>query len=162
MSKSVQHSSQAVRNGLTALIASAGNASEAARLLKRDGVLDVASTTLTIWRDEYPELYADLEKQHQRWIEEEFIDTLRARARRAAEIEADLMERVAQVDQPRDVPNALRAITDAKSKSIDAVMKLTGQDRSGESQSSSLEQTLKQLAANGTIKVNVELGGKGE
>jgi hypothetical protein len=112
--------------------------------------------TLRTWRDEFSEVYMDLEKQADKIKEDELKNMLLSRAHRAAEIEGEMLERVAGVTNARDLPQALRAVADTKTKSIDALMKLTGRTHEG-SQALSAEALLRGLAKSGLVKINVDL-----
>src|SRR4051812_12784776 len=57
--------------------------------------------------------------------EDQVIDQLRTNLSRAVDIEAELLERSLDAQQ-RDLPAALRAVSDVKSKSLDGLLKLTG------------------------------------
>lgn len=156
MSTVVKRSPENVRRALMEVVACEGKFEEAARNLKEAGILDVHHATLRVWADEFSEVYVELDKQAEKVREEELKDMLLARAHRAAEIEADLMEKVAGTTNPRDLPQALRAIADTKTKSIDSLMKLTGRNHEA-NQSLSAEGLLRSLAQSGLVKVNVEL-----
>ena len=87
--------------------------------------------------------------------EAEMARKLRNNAERAIEIEADLLEKAANA-QPRDVPQALRAVADVKAKSVDKLMALTG--RAPSESGADLGATLASLAGKGFLRMNVELG----
>lgn len=137
------------------LVVNDGNASKTARDLKESGwSLDVA--TLRRWREEYSELYGDLERKASAVQESELVAMLRSRAHRAAEIEEDLLEKAANVMHSRDIPQALKAVSDVKNKNIDSLMKMTGREPSkGESQD--LESLVASMASSGYARLTVNL-----
>lgn len=105
------------------------------------------------------ETAGDVQRRHSAAIrsEAETVDQLRDNLGKAALIEADMLERIAETKGIRDLPAALRAVSDVKSKSLDGLLKLTGRAPS-ESESNSIEQLLVGMANKGYLRVNVELG----
>lgn len=101
----------------------------------------------------------EIQQAHIR-TEEDAANGLRKNLARAVEIEADLLERAASATG-RDVPNALRAVTDVKSKSLDGLLKLTGRSNP-ETTGGDIAQMLSGMVERGILKVNVELGPPGE
>lgn len=69
--------------------------------------------------------YREIEERYGRELEDLMVTRARTNAQRAGEIEAELIERMLTVEG-RDAPQALRAITDAKTKNIDKMLSLTG------------------------------------
>ncbi len=119
-----------IASGLAALLACAGSPSKASEALKAQGIT-IPASTLSRWKNhEHAERYRQLEVDHGRELEAEIVMGARITARRAAEIEAELLER-ARTASDRDVPRALSAVTDVKSKSVNEVLALTGRPTDG-------------------------------
>jgi len=87
--------------------------------------------------------------------ESELVDNLRTQAKRASEIEADLLEKVGGITDKNMLPQALRAVADAKTKSIDGLVKLTGRD--GQDAADDFTAMLRGMASDGFLKLNVSL-----
>jgi hypothetical protein len=92
-------------------------------------------------------------EQAARKDEDSIIDLARANALKALKYEDELLDKV---KDSRDVPQALRAVADARSKSVETLMKLTGRDV--HRPSDDFTGMLQGLAAKGLLKVHVELG----
>jgi hypothetical protein len=93
-------------------------------------------------------------RQNAQRTEEEVVDQLRANLSRAVDIEAGLLERAADTSQ-RDLPAALRAVSDVKSKSLDGLLKLTG--RAADPEAVSLHELVVSMVRRGFVKANVSL-----
>lgn len=148
---------ETIRLALTELVAQDGDETAAAASLKEQEILDVPPATLRQWREDFSEVHTDIERIHAKFREDEIKAMLLTRAHRAAEIEARMMETMATQTSGKDLPNALRSISNVKSSSLDALMKLTGRAPVDGGQSGSLEQTLRGLARDGLVKINVNL-----
>jgi hypothetical protein len=85
--------------------------------------------------------------------EDTIVSLARANALKALRYEDVLLDKV---KDSRDVPQALRAVADARSKSVETLMKLTGRDV--HRPSDDFTGMLQGLAAKGLLKVNVQLG----
>jgi hypothetical protein len=165
MSKGVarKHTDEQVRLALTVLVANQGNAQDAVRQINDEGlngevVAPISPQMLQSWRDDlYSEVYLDIERTHGQSVEDEIVNRSRDIARRAAEIELEMMERIRTETQPRELPVALRAVADLKSKSVDTVMKLTGRDKQ-EAATGSLESLVASMEGKGYLHLNVSLG----
>jgi hypothetical protein len=81
---------------------------------------------------------------------------LRSRAHRAAEVEETLLERLSKITGYKELPSAVRAAADVKSKSIDGLMKMTGRVPS-EGSSDSLESMIAGMEAKGIMRMTVDL-----
>jgi len=86
--------------------------------------------------------------------EAETVDTLRTNANRAATIQGDLLERTLTVDD-KDLPAALRAVSDVQTKSVDSLLKLTG--RAPEQGDGGIVSLLRGLANDGLVRLHVDL-----
>lgn len=87
--------------------------------------------------------------------EGEIVDKLRANANDAARIEATLLQRVGEITDKDQLPSALRAVADVKSKSIDGLVKLTGRD--GQAPADDFAAMLRGMAESGFLRLNVSL-----
>lgn len=87
--------------------------------------------------------------------EGEIVDRLRHNAKNAAEIESTLLERVGNITDDDQLPAALRAVADVKTKSIDGLVKLTG--REGQSAGDDFASMLRGMAEAGFLRLNVSL-----
>lgn len=87
--------------------------------------------------------------------EEEVVDQLRTNLSRAVDIEAELLERSLDAQQ-RDLPAALRAVSDVKSKSLDGLLKLTGR-AAADPDAVSLHELVTSMVRRGFVKANVNL-----
>lgn len=153
-----------VRKVFAILVAHEGNVTRAHEHIVDNPVLDSegrphvpAYGTICKWRtDTYSETWLDMERRHAEEIEDEIIRMQRARVHRASEIELDMMEKVAREANGRDLPFALRAIADVKSKSLDGLLKMTGraQQTSG---GTSFEQLIRDMSGKGYLKLSVSL-----
>lgn len=88
--------------------------------------------------------------------EKKVVDQLSANISRAVEIEADLIERLADVKSVDLLPRALSAVSDARSKSIDGLLKLTG--RTPDAPAQGLVEMLRSMADKGYLRMSVDLG----
>lgn len=144
--------------GLSALIRSAGDATKAAKELKRRG-LDVTDDTLVEWRDKtHSTLYVTLAEEAGRAIEEMAAARMRENALRATTIEADALDvigrKLAENPNLTDASRALDAVQKARSTGIDRVLSLTGRPVNGQSQDpKEIERTLIRL---GVLKPAIE------
>jgi plasmid stabilization system protein ParE len=93
----------------------------------------------------------DLEQAARR-DEDSIIDLARANALKALRYEDQLLDKV---KDSRDVPQALRAVADARSKSVETLMKLTGRDV--HRPSDDFIGMMQGLASKGLVKMNVNL-----
>jgi hypothetical protein len=87
--------------------------------------------------------------------EDQVIDQLRTNLSRAVDIEATLLERSLDAQQ-RDLPAALRAVSDVKSKSLDGLLKLTGR-AAADPDAVSLHELVVSMARKGFIRASVNL-----
>lgn len=86
----------------------------------------LTESVVSAWkRKTHAAQYRELEEKYGREIEERLVTKARQNAERAGEIEAILIEKMLDTEG-RDAPQALRAVTDAKTKNIDKVLSLTG------------------------------------
>lgn len=89
--------------------------------------------------------------------EGEIVDKVRANAHKAADEIDRQLERLAQMNlSPDQTVQTARALADVQSKSVDALIKLTGRDH--KPPETDLAQTLRGLAAAGMLRAHVELG----
>lgn len=144
-----------IREALMALVANDGNLAKTTREINEGG-WSLKVDTLRRWREEYSELYGDLERKADEIKETEIVAMLRSRIHRAAEIEEDLLERAGNVIHSRDIPTALKAVNDVKTKSIDGLLKMTGRDQT-QGNSESLESLVASMEARGYAKLTVNL-----
>jgi hypothetical protein len=153
----VAYQPEQIEHALRVLVLNDGNVAASCRELEKnaDGPSPTIPT-LTRWRDEYSEMYADMEATAAKVKESELVSMLRTRAHRAAEVEEKLLNRLEGIRADKDVPAALRAASDVKAKSIDGLMKLTGREPSG-GNSESMEQLVESMAARGYMKLTVNL-----
>lgn len=143
-----------VTQAVHALAVSGGSPTGAQRLLD----FPISADTLARWRDEtHAQRYADSLTKVQRDIESDTIVNLRTLAKRATEIEAELLERAGQVQFERDVPSALRAVSDTRAKAVDKLMVLTGRSPESGEVGGDLRSLLDGMAAKGLISLNVSL-----
>jgi hypothetical protein len=85
--------------------------------------------------------------------EDSIVDLARANTLKAMKIEQQL---IGDMETWRDKPQALRAVADARAKSVDTWMKITGRD--APRAADDFTGMLQGLAAKGLLRVNVELG----
>lgn len=99
---------------------------------------------------------ADAELEARR-DEDTIVGLARENALKALKYESQLMDKARDA---RDVPQALRAMSDARAKSVDTLMKLTGRDV--KPVQDDFVQILQGLAAKGLLRMNVEIGQQQE
>lgn len=151
----VVYRSEQIRHALTELVAQDGNVARTVRVLNDDeNAPHPEQGTLRKWRDEFTELYAEIERTHAQVVEQEITSMLRTRVHRAAEIEGDMLEKIA--DSKHDLPQALRAVTDVRHKSVDSLMKLTGRDKDS-GRTEDLTSMVSAMEAKGIVKLTVNL-----
>lgn len=92
-------------------------------------------------------------EQAARRDEDSIIDLARSNALKALRYEDQLLE---DVLLSRDKPQALRAVADARSKSVETLMKLTG--REANRPADDFVGMMQNLASKGLLKMNVEIG----
>lgn len=118
---------------------------------------DISVDTLRRLRDEsHAQQYSDALTRVQREIEADTVTNLRSLAKRATEIEATLLERAAGCSD-RDLPTALRAVADVKSKSVDKLLALTGRAPESSQGDGDLRSLLEGMAAKGLVRLSVNL-----
>lgn len=142
-----------VTRALTTMVANNGDAARTARELKdADPPLEIAESTLKVWRSErYVEQYRQLEVRYSEGLEAEAIGLARQNLKRAGEIEKELLEK--QLDA-RDPAQALRAVADSGKKNADKVLALTGRTPT-EAGGEDLMGLLKSMAARGYLRINI-------
>ncbi|UTI65596.1 hypothetical protein NBH00_05145 [Paraconexibacter antarcticus] len=141
------------REAVNALAISGGKPGAAQALLD----FDISTDTLRRLRDDsHAQQYADALIRVQREIEADTVVNLRSLAKRATEIEAELLEKAARA-QPRDIPQALRAVADVKSKSVDKLLALTGRSPEAAAGDGDLRSLLEGMAAKGLVRLSVNL-----
>lgn len=124
---------------LSALVRDHGDVEKTANRLIGDEFM-VSADVLAVWKaDTHAEQYRRLEEQLGREIERDAIGTLQHTIRRAGEIRLDLLERVALIERPELVSQALRAVSDAGRKATTELMLLTGRPVNGASGDASVE-----------------------
>lgn len=142
-----------IGQGIAALALASGSPAEAKKLLD----FEVSTETLRKWRDEtHHQQYEDSLRKIQLEIEADTVLKLRKIANRALEIEADLLEKCAKA-APREIPQALRAVADTKTKSIDKLLALTGRAPEQQDGSYDLRALLEGMADKGLLTLNVDL-----
>jgi hypothetical protein len=135
-----------IDKALLAMIAKQGSPAEGHIYLLEEHGIEIGPSTLSSWKTrDHPERYRQLESQYGAAIEAEIVLAARNNAKRAAEIEAVLLERVEAITDPKDLPAALRAVADVKAKAINEVLALTGRPTDGKQQSNDMASLLKTL-----------------
>lgn len=133
---------------LTDLVAAGG----VAKRIEKKWEGTVTYQTICQWkRETHFAQYREIEERYGRELEELLVVQARANAMRAGEIEAELIEKMLTVEG-RDAPQALRAITDAKTKNVDKMLSLTGRP-SQITESRDMGAILESLARLNVIKV---------
>lgn len=87
------------------------------------------------------------------------LDLLRANAESAGTLVTELIKKVSEREgkmSASDLASVLRAASDAQTKAIDGIAKLTGRDQAP--RENNLGSTLESLAARGLLKMSVEIG----
>lgn len=130
MSKT-DYTDEQISEALIAMVASGGNAAEASRrLAENDPPLEVPPRTLRSWRsDVHADRYRRLDLDYTSQLEEQIVAHARENARRAAEVERQLIERTsARVEQldGKEAAIAAKNMSDVKSKNVEKFMALTG------------------------------------
>jgi hypothetical protein len=90
------------------------------------------------------------------------LTALQGNAEKSSSIVAHLLEVIEQRGDKissSDLPGLLRAASDAQSKAIEGITKLTGRDQAP--RQDSLAQALDSLASQGLLRMSVELGPTG-
>lgn len=147
-----------VSKALATVAALDGDYAAAKKELLSDGIVVSENQLRDLCEDTYRQRYMDAAKRVADDIEADTIAHFRRLALRAAEIEGALLERIAAKTADRDVPQALRAVADVKSKSVDKALALQGRAPGQAHQSLSMEQLLGGMADKGLIKINVDIG----
>lgn len=154
----VDYSPEQVTMALMSLVANGGDVKATAEELI-DDEFQVPVTTLRTWKDRtHAERYRELELKYGEELERMTIEKLRRNADRAAQIEAELLEEIARGVPMEQRAQALRAVADSRSKSVDKLLAMTGRDPGGRGGETDLVGLMRSLAAKGLVKVNVELG----
>ena len=116
-----------VTKALMQLVANAGNVAATARDLI-DDEFQVPEPTLRIWKNErHAEQYRRLEERYGQELEALAVEAARRNIQLAGEKKRALLERVnpEKVDE-RDLPQMLKAVTDAEAKGTQGLLQLTG------------------------------------
>ena len=146
-----------VTKALMQLVANGGNLKKTADELI-DDEFQVPESTLRYWRDEaHREQYRRLEDEYGRQLEQEAISAARLLIFEAQSAERELVQkihgRLPQMD-PREMPQALRALTDAKAKAVDRVLSMTGRPVHGQvATTSDIVTLVEQMAAKGLVRL---------
>jgi hypothetical protein len=152
----IEYRPEQIRKGLQVLVIEEGNSRAAARWLADNSDIRPDRTTLERWRQEYSEVYDELERKKAQVEEDEIVAMLRSRVHRAIEIEDKLLNIVADTKHVKDAAQALRAVSDVKGKGIDSLLKMTGRSPEG-GQSENLETIMGQMVAGGYASMTVSL-----
>lgn len=92
--------------------------------------------------------------------EQETLSKLRANAKAAGELVETVTDKIQKTDWSRisasDLGPLLRAATDAQTKSIDSIAKLTGRDQTPKG--ADMGAVLDSLASRGLLRMTVEIG----
>lgn len=130
------YSPEQVTKTLMRLAANRGDVEKTADEIIDDEFM-VPADTLRYWKlEEYGEQYKRLEREIGQELETQAIAQLRSTVQRTGELQADLLEEVGAIRQPALMPNALRALSDAKAKGTNELLQLTGRPTNGGSSGS--------------------------
>lgn len=141
--------------GLMAVAAHGGDCTVAGEELL-DDEFQVPVATLRRWITQtHAERYKQIVQEHGHELEQHTVEILRGNAKKAAEIERDLLDDMKTVPLEQK-PQALRAVADVKAKSVDKLLALTGRPTDG-APPSDLPALLRSMAAKGVVKLNVNL-----
>lgn len=117
----------------------------------------VPVATLIAWMTEtHSEQYTRIADGLGAEIERQVIRQAQDNMKRAGEIQADLLERVALIERPELVSQALRAVTDARTKSTTALLLLTGRSITGNDGGATIEamtRLVNSLQGQGLVKI---------
>lgn len=136
-----------VTKALTRLAYNDGNVELTASELIDDEFM-VPEDTLRAWQlDEHQAQYKQLAGGIADQLEADVVAKLRKNAKRIGELQEDMIEAVGRIDDPRLMPNALRALSDAKAKSTNELLQLTGRPTNGTAAGSLVELTQALMAS---------------
>jgi hypothetical protein len=149
----ISYGAEEVTRALMQIVVDGGNVRRARENLIRDG-LEIPESTLRVWKDDrHREQYRRIEEDHGRDLERQIVAVTQANVTRAAELEAKLIEDMADVPREQK-PQALRALVDAKSKGTNQILALTGRSQPP-ARVNEFGQLLDILEAKGLVKMNV-------
>jgi hypothetical protein len=126
------YTSEQVTKALLALAANGGDAKETAAQL-HEGDFMVTEATLLLWKtEEHAERYKRYARDLAQERESRTASILQDTIVETARMKRGLLEKVeATADRPEYAGHALRAITDAESKSVNSLLALTGRPTDG-------------------------------
>lgn len=87
--------------------------------------------------------------------EDSLVDLSRENALLAVKAEREMIQRVSEITRTDQTPQALRALADARAKSVETLMKLTGRDV--KPVNDDLPSIINGLVAKGLVRANVSL-----
>jgi DNA gyrase/topoisomerase IV subunit B len=128
----MSYSAEQVTKALLALAANAGDAKATAKQLNA-GDFKITEATLLLWKhEEHAERYKRLETELAHERERRTVSVLQETIVETSRIKKDLLAKVEKTaDRAEYAGHALRAITDAESKSTNNLLALTGRPTDG-------------------------------
>ena len=129
--RGIEYTAEQVTKALLALAANAGDAKLTAEELIDD--FQVTEATLLLWKHEtHAERYKRFERELAAERERRTVSILQDTITETSRMKKGLLEKVeATADRPEYAGHALRAITDAESKSVSSLLALTGRPTDG-------------------------------
>jgi hypothetical protein len=152
----MDYSQEQVTKALLALAANAGDAKLTAEQL-HDGDFKVTEATLLLWRHEHHrERYERFARELAYERESRVVGVLQETLVETARIKKGLLDKVEEsARRPELAGHALRAITDAESKSTSSLLALTGRPTDGRREvgAEAMVRLVEGLAAKGLVNV---------
>jgi hypothetical protein len=132
MGGEITYEPEMVTKALLALAANSGDAKITAEQLI-EGDFQVTEATLLLWKhDVHAERYKRFERELANERERRTVSVLQDTITETSQIKRDMLEQVKQTaERPEMAGHALRAITDAESKSVSSLLALTGRPTDG-------------------------------
>lgn len=156
MSMEVSYTPRMVTMALQALARNHGDVDLTARDLINDEFQVPAATLIDWMTDSHAEQYTRIAESLGAEIERSIIRQAQDNMHRAGQLQTDLLERVGRVQREELLSQALRAVTDARSKSTNTLLLLTGRSITGNDGGATVEamtRLVNSLQGLGLVKV---------